>query len=213
MFCLHTHKTDSNTKKPDALKVKVWKGKSAKEQQFTVVGAKNVELYLKYKARTFDMHCGFRRVFFQKRRNRAGMLMDWSQVAGKSWFGEYPKTLAKAVGAENAHLYTAHSVRRTGATAMANGGCSLLQLKMYGLWASDSVAQRYIDNSKLRRNEIATKALNGVGIESGSGKDAECDDEDAECDGDPGFVTPCLKRSRSNHGVHYIFENCSVYFK
>ena len=43
--------------------------------------------------------------------------------------------------------YTTHSFRRSAATALADSGVSITNLKRHGRWKSDAVAEGYIDNS------------------------------------------------------------------
>jgi hypothetical protein len=60
------------------------------------------------------------------------------------------------LGLNNPEAYTSHSFRRTGSTLLANEGISLFNLKRFGRWKSDSVAQRYVDTSERSKQEIAT---------------------------------------------------------
>ena len=62
-------------------------------------------------------------------------------------FFALPKEIAKFLNLPNASNYSGHSTRRTAATWMANSGVSLLQLKKFGRWKSDTVAQEYYDSS------------------------------------------------------------------
>ena len=60
-------------------------------------------------------------------------------------------------------VFTSHSMRRTGTTRMANAGCNERQITTMGNWASTSVAERYIDRSKITlracANAIATSTI------------------------------------------------------
>ena len=52
-----------------------------------------------------------------------------------------------------------HSFRRSGASSLANGGASIIQLKRAGRWKSDTVAEDYIENclpEKRKRVEMMT---------------------------------------------------------
>lgn len=52
--------------------------------------------------------------------------------------------------------YGEHSGRRGGATAASEAGVSWLDLKRFGQWASDSSAQRYIEETDKRKNGVPT---------------------------------------------------------
>ena len=49
--------------------------------------------------------------------------------------------------------YTSHCFRRSAATNLADAGVSFINLKRHGQWKSDSVAEQYIANSKVLRDE------------------------------------------------------------
>jgi len=51
--------------------------------------------------------------------------------------------------------YTGHSFRRSSATSDADGGISLINLKRFGGWRSDSVASSYVDDSLVSSVEAA----------------------------------------------------------
>ena len=50
--------------------------------------------------------------------------------------------------------YTVHCFRRSAATNLADAGFSFISLKRRGQWKSDSVAEAYIANSKVLRDEL-----------------------------------------------------------
>ena len=70
-----------------------------------------------------------------------------------------PKTLNSFVklACKILHLdpecYTSHCFRRSAATNLADAGVSFINLKRHGQWKSDSVAEAYIANSKVLRQE------------------------------------------------------------
>ena len=70
-----------------------------------------------------------------------------------------PKTVADFVKTACAILkvdpqgYTSHCFRRSAATNLADAGVSFINLKRHGQWKSDSVAEAYIANSKVLRDE------------------------------------------------------------
>jgi integrase len=64
------------------------------------------------------------------------------QVMGKSNVALLAKKIAKFLD-KNPTNYSSHSFRRSGATAMVEGGCTTEQLTIAGGWASESVARSY----------------------------------------------------------------------
>lgn len=72
------------------------------------------------------------------------------QVLGINSLGAIPYQLALRLGLapEVAKKYTSHSFRRTGATLLAEAGCTVLQLKEAGGWSSSTVAEHYVAESK-----------------------------------------------------------------
>lgn len=76
-------------------------------------------------------------------------------VVGINTIGNVPRQLALKLGKQpaDAKLFTGHSFRRSGATILAESGCSVLQLKEAGGWNSSTVAEHYIAES--RHNKLA----------------------------------------------------------
>ena len=69
-------------------------------------------------------------------------------------------------------LYASHSFRRSGATAMVEGGASTDQLMVSGAWASQRVAHGYIqdsDRAARERTEILTSTSSSSQSSSSSG--------------------------------------------
>lgn len=84
----------------------------------------------------------------------ARFLRNWNkrgckrfQNLGHSMIGKFPKEMAVDLGIDPTHFST-HSWRRSGATNLADGGCSLANLKRHGQWKSSTVAEGYIANSR-----------------------------------------------------------------
>jgi len=74
--------------------------------------------------------------------------------------------MARHLGHLKWKKFSGHSICRSGATWIAETGCTALTLKKYGTWKSLSSAQRYIDDSQYSRRAIATlleTQLNEVG--------------------------------------------------
>ena len=69
------------------------------------------------------------------------------QNLGPNKMAEIPK-LAAVLSREDPKLFSSHSWRRSGATNLADGGCSRMDLKRHGQWKSDTVAESYIANSR-----------------------------------------------------------------
>lgn len=74
---------------------------------------------------------------------------------GKTFLRQIPKFIADFLGLPDPHLYTGQCFRRTSATSLVDAGCSRQNLKRHGGWASDSVAEGYLSNSKRMRMEVA----------------------------------------------------------
>jgi hypothetical protein len=89
----------------------------------------------------------FRRIIGAKGTNR---------VYGKNTISKVSFRLAQLLDIENPEAFTGHCFRRTGASLLANGGASLLELQRAGRWKSSSVAQQYVDESALDRNRRAS---------------------------------------------------------
>ncbi len=121
------------------LKVEYWKVKTEAWVHFFVVDPRMLALFFKYKQETEQKHGGTSRVFWQYRNGR-----HHGQPLGKAWFGAFPKRVARLLGCANPDGYAGHSVCRSGATAAANAGATLVQLKQWGGWKSDAVAQLYV---------------------------------------------------------------------
>ena len=90
------------------------------------------------------------RLFRQKHADRFT-----NQVIGKNQIALVPKDIASFLKLDNADEYTFHAFRRTGATLQANSGVSVMQLKQWGRWKSDSVAQTYVADSSFSKRQLA----------------------------------------------------------
>lgn len=53
-------------------------------------------------------------------------------------------------------IYTGHSFRVSGATALADAGITVTNLKRHGGWKSDSVVEGYLRESKKAKSDVAT---------------------------------------------------------
>ena len=63
---------------------------------------------------------------------------------------------------------TTHSFRRSGATSLANGGATLIQLKRAGRWASSTVAEGYIEHCLPEKRKQVSMMTNENTIEISS---------------------------------------------
>ena len=68
------------------------------------------------------------------------------QFRGKNYIGTIAKKIAVFLKLDPTG-YTGHSFRRSAATATADSGISLINLKRFGGWKSDSVAASYVDDN------------------------------------------------------------------
>lgn len=58
------------------------------------------------------------------------------------------------------------SLRRTATTLLADMGVSLINLKRFGRWKSDSIAQSYIDQSTALKTEVAQQLTTHINSET-----------------------------------------------
>lgn len=72
--------------------------------------------------------------------------MFTSQFRGKNHIGQVAKKIARFLEIDP-EKFTGHSFRRSAATAAADAGISLINLKRFGGWKSDTVASSYVDDS------------------------------------------------------------------
>jgi len=112
-----------------------------------------VKLFSEYQAQIEEPHEG--RLFVQYRNGKFV-----KQVHGKSWFSKLPFRIATFLNKQDASKFTGHSIRRTSATLLADSGESLPNLKRFGRWKSDSVAEGYIDDSVGVKRKFATELQN-----------------------------------------------------
>ena len=91
----------------------------------------------------------------QKQLHEPRFLRNWNvkakmriQNAGHGNISKIARMAAEELKLENPKTFTMHSWRRSGATNLADAGCSITDLKRFGQWKSDSVAEGYIANSR-----------------------------------------------------------------
>jgi integrase len=83
-----------------------------------------------------------------------------TQVRGKTFFSDLPKTIARFLNLESPERYTGHAIRRTAATLLADQGVDMISLKRFGQWKSDSVCEGYIAESISNKKRLAELIAN-----------------------------------------------------
>ncbi|XP_074034709.1 uncharacterized protein [Leptinotarsa decemlineata] len=130
--------------------VNVPESKTGVSKKFTVVDEKEfsalplLRLYMSLRPK------GIERFFLSFRQNKCT-----SQPIGKNMFGKIPSKIAMYLGLPNSSSYTGHCLRRTSATALANAGATMTNLKRHGGWKSSTVAEGYLEDSIELRNKTA----------------------------------------------------------
>nr|XP_023029625.1 uncharacterized protein LOC111517651 [Leptinotarsa decemlineata] len=139
--------------------VNVPKSKTGVSKKFTVVDEKEfsalplLRLYMSLRPK------GIERFFLSFRQNKCT-----SQPIGKNMFGKIPSKIAMYLGLPNSSSYTRHCLRRTSATALANAGATMTNLKRHGGWKSSTVAEGYLEDSIELRNKT-TRMLSTLSSE------------------------------------------------
>jgi len=107
-----------------------------------------VRIFSGYKGKIKPPYQG--RLFVQMKNNKYT-----SQKRGKNWFSGLPKRIAQFLKKPNEDQFTGHSIRRTAATFAAESGMPREMMKIFGRWKSDSVAEGYVDHSKINKDRFA----------------------------------------------------------
>jgi len=76
------------------------------------------------------------------------------QPIGKNKFYDMPKVIATYLRLENPKDYTGHSLRRTSATVLVDGGGDMAMLMTLGGWKSYKTAGGYVDKSMVTKGKI-----------------------------------------------------------
>ncbi|KAM9980821.1 hypothetical protein ACTFIY_003127 [Dictyostelium cf. discoideum] len=84
-----------------------------------------------------------------------------NQAMGVHTISDVPQDLAKHLNLPDPESYTSHSLRVSSATALAESGGTILQLKSHGGWSSDKAAEGYIRVSKKAKTDVASKLIQG----------------------------------------------------
>lgn len=95
---------------------------------------------------------------FFRRLNEAGK--GTARVCGKNYLAKIPSMIASFNSIPQPNRFTGHCFRRTGATKLADEGCSLMTLKRAGRWTSDAVVTGYVEVSKKSKMDISEAICN-----------------------------------------------------
>ena len=164
------------------IRASYFKKKSQIYHSFCVNDQYLVNLFIKYRAKTRHLwsnenlvHSG--RVFWQTRRAKNGVARLHGQALGVKWFYSFTKDIALWLGLDPKN-YSGHSVSRTGSTFVGDAGVSLLQLKKYGGWKSDTVAESYYTHSLKNRLKTAALITDAVDL---TGEDNDINQDVGDC--------------------------------
>ncbi|XP_074100309.1 uncharacterized protein LOC141528254 isoform X2 [Cotesia typhae] len=86
------------------------------------------------------------------------------QVIGRNKIGQIPKIIAEYLKLTDPQKYTGHCLRRTSATLISNSGASVTMLKQLGRWKSATIAEAYVENSLLNRQNIFDKITHAAKV-------------------------------------------------
>lgn len=90
---------------------------------------------------------------------RSSKITDKSSNMGQNETKKLGVCIARRLGIPNPETYSSHCMRRTAATLLANSGISLIGLKNWGRWKSDSVAQGYVEQGIQSKTNTAADKL------------------------------------------------------
>lgn len=135
------------------LVVKILQTKNKKSRSFTIIGDNYLCLFRKYVALR-PSNIQERRLFLKYVNGKCQRM-----VVGIHKISAVPQEIAKFLKLENWKEYTGHSLRRTSATLLIDGGGDLTCLKRHGGWKSSTVAEGYIEESRINKENTARKIL------------------------------------------------------
>lgn len=144
-----------------ALIITIPNTKTKRPRSFTVLGDNYLGLYRKYVALR-PPGLAERRLFLRYVSGKCHRM-----VVGIHKISAVSQEAAKFLKLENWREYTGHTLRRTSATLLVDGGGDLTCLKRHGGWKSSSVAEGYIEDSLLNKENIAKRILQ---VDSGNDK-------------------------------------------
>eukprot|EP01083_Nonionella_stella_P267157 902758_1 len=155
-----------------------WKSKSSCYQTFYVRGEVECGIVQKYMQMTSKYHKWKGKFVWQVRKMRSKHQF-WGQVRGRAYFYSVCfKKIATILGKDNPRNFTGHTMRRFGATRLADGGASVIQLKRYGVWKSNKVAETYAAQSMRSKCDIADRLQIRGDSSDKDGESADLSDKD-----------------------------------
>jgi len=86
----------------------------------------------------------------------------FAQNVGIHTISGVPRLVARYLNLENPDCYTGHSLRRSSATMLVEGGGDLLTLKRHGGWRSSGVAEGYVEDSLAAKSKVSLKLFSNV---------------------------------------------------
>lgn len=90
--------------------------------------------------------------------------MSCLQHVGKGKLVSILKDIAKFLNLPDVADYTGHAYRRTSATLLVDQGADLITLKRHGGWKSNTVAESYINESALNKQNTSKIISNAMGM-------------------------------------------------
>jgi integrase len=144
---------------PDSLLVKVPQSKTG-PRSFVIASSPDPELDCLALFRHYmDRRAGIdnERLFLRVWKGQAT-----KQAVGKNKLATYPREIATFLGIENPSAYTGHAFRRTAATWLADNGIDTINLKRFGGWKSDAIAQSYVADSYANKRSLANMLQGSV---------------------------------------------------
>jgi hypothetical protein len=131
--------------------------KTNKPRKFTIIkegsSVDALELYRKYISLR-PAKVQHRRLFINYKNQKCGV-----QPVGINTLSKIPFKVATFLNLSKPELYTGHSLRRSSATLLVNGGGDITALKRHGGWRSNTVAEGYIEESICEKLNTAKKIL------------------------------------------------------
>ena len=93
-------------------------------------------------------------------RMEAGKIQD--RPIGKKMMADITKEIARFLNLEDPESDTSHSIRRTGATLLAEKSVTTEALRQYGGWKNASTAQVYIESTASNKKRLAESVLDST---------------------------------------------------
>ena len=94
--------------------------------------------------------------FFKHVRIVKGSLQAINSNVGHNYFGAMCREAATYLNLTDPSKYTTHTLRRSGATILADAGLTTLELQRAGGWKSSTVAETYVAGSKQGQLKVAS---------------------------------------------------------